>query len=1203
MPNITKLVCILLFMGMTLPVFSQTYLVDDFGAIGDGVTDDYIAIQNALYALRVTGGTLEFTSGKTYIISEGLSLYMFSVVNDYLITSTGAEKATIKMQDGTPLTWGHWMIVLTMSRNVTVRNLVWDGNRDTRCPIKEQSGVSVFFITGGSDGTRLENLDLINSPMDNLYIVVHPGQVQMTDFEMHNCRLENAFRNNMSVISGRNFRIIGCQFIGANGTDPQSGIDFEPDHSSVDGYGNMTVEGCLFKDNVRYGIELTFVKPGDGTSTIKNNTFDNNGILIGGKYCEIHNNIFINQDHQHLHRFNTRDGIIYFHSNFSGSNNDVYNNYLYDNHMPPGSHLAHFMSNVGADNHLHDNYGHGNTVNAFVLNNSNPPQTVSNNVLLNRREMGYWSMDNSEVNGTTLTDLSDFNNDGLIVNAPTSVSGKINEALDFSPDNKYVSIDTSNNLNIQINITLSTWLKWNGPNADAQQVFIGRKNDWRFGIANDGRIGFYSAMASDTSYNADWIRADLADALPINEWKFVSYTYDGRYAKLYIDGVEVKSEQANGVLGTSESKIYIGSFGSTIYSFNGSIDEVKIYNYALTSSEITKLKASTYYVDFTTGNDMSDGLSPATAFKTITKINNLDLSAGDHVLFNRGESWKGTRLYIEDRHGFLGSEIVYGAYGTGAKPILSSIVSHPHIWTNVGGNIWKADNPPAEHPERMLIDGAEKLRANIPAELDGVTYFWRYDNDTNDLYIYSATNPNGGMGLGVSIEYTADFPVIVGESEFIKIEDLDLQGGWTAIFINELSQHISLENMNLGKYASDGVVTNASSNTPADYPQYITIDNCTFDAFFAFDYSSAGDYAGSSDRGSGDGIRAEALTIGEIKNCTFKNWGHASWSLNGGLALKVSEVKVHDNFMTSPDITYGGRIGVDDAVNNEIYRNHIKNTTVQSQLNGQNNHYHHNIFDGTTNTPIVTSVIDAGIEMQGYGESEVMNNIFENNIIANTEGPGFRISGNNDNDIHNNIIRNNIIYNCGTVVSGVSLTVESDLFEETFNNTFSNNLIFSSLTAQSCDFRGVVYDVAGFNSQTGTDGYNLTNNIGVDPIFVDPGNSDFHLQGTSPCVEGGGDIIATRDYDGNPIPLADKADIGAYEFGIYWNGSVSYGWHIPENWSTNLVPTAIDSVTIPRPEFFKFHPKVGYSDEVKKITVHEKSRLHFINNVTFDIKE
>ena len=534
------------------------------------------------------------------------------------------------------------------------------------------------------------------------------------------------------------------------------------------------------------------------------------------------------------------------------------------------------------------------------------------------------------------------------------------------------------------------------------------------------------------------------------------------------------------------------------------------------------LSQNTYYVDATNGNDNNNGLSASTPWKTISKVNDETFNAGDEILFKRDEIWNGERLTIENNMGASTNKITYSAYGNGEKPIINVIVPKSHNWTYISNNIWKATNSPNEHPERLLINGTEILRANIYSELDGINYFWFYNKNTNDLYLHSTTDPTSSI-----ISYTSDLPLIIGDSINIVIKNIDFQGGWTAIYITSNSKNIQLKNLNIGKYSREGIIVSTDSTSPVDYPENILVDNCTFDAFFTFDYSMAADYEDSADRGSSDGIRTEVLINGEISNCFFKNWGHASINIDGEL---VSNITISNNYLTSPDICYGGRIAVDDANHVEIYNNQIINTSIQSQLNGQTNHYHHNIFAGTTNTPIVTDVVDAGIELQGYSNSEVTNNIFENNIILNTEGPAIRISGNNNYNIYNNTFRNNIVYNCGTYINGKSIVIEANGYASTYDNSFNNNLIYNDNTTQTCDFRTTTSNVATFNTIS-NDGYQITNNIADDPLLVDTDNEDYHLTVNSPCINSGTITLATLDFEGNTIPSnGTNTDIGIYEY-------------------------------------------------------------------------
>jgi hypothetical protein len=75
-------------------------------------------------------------------------------------------------------------------------------------------------------------------------------------------------------------------------------------------------------------------------------------------------------------------------------------------------------------------------------------------------------------------------------------------------------------------------------------------------------------------------------ALPVNTWSFLAATYDGATLRLYVNGTQVASQARTGLITASASPLQIG--GDSIYGqfFQGMIDEVRVYNVALTPSQI-----------------------------------------------------------------------------------------------------------------------------------------------------------------------------------------------------------------------------------------------------------------------------------------------------------------------------------------------------------------------------------------------------------------------------------------------------------------------------------------------------------------------------------------------------------------------------------------------------------------------------------------
>lgn len=87
------------------------------------------------------------------------------------------------------------------------------------------------------------------------------------------------------------------------------------------------------------------------------------------------------------------------------------------------------------------------------------------------------------------------------------------------------------------------------------------------------------------------------------------------------------------------------------------------------------LFATTYYVS-NSGDDTNSGLSPADPWSSIDKINSSTFLPGDSILFNRNDTWN-ERLKVPTA-GTSGLNILFGAYGTGSKPIIDVLSNDIH---------------------------------------------------------------------------------------------------------------------------------------------------------------------------------------------------------------------------------------------------------------------------------------------------------------------------------------------------------------------------------------------------------------------------------------------------------------------------------------------------------------------------------------------
>jgi len=116
-----------------------------------------------------------------------------------------------------------------------------------------------------------------------------------------------------------------------------------------------------------------------------------------------------------------------------------------------------------------------------------------------------------------------------------------------------------------------------------------------------------------------------------------------------------------------------------------------IFNLSLSLIIINKANAANYYLS-AKGNDSSNGLSPSTAWQSISKLNASfpSIPLGSKICFRRGDTFHGS--IIIGKSGTSIDPIVITAYGEGPKPIITGF-STISVWTALGNNIYEATVP------------------------------------------------------------------------------------------------------------------------------------------------------------------------------------------------------------------------------------------------------------------------------------------------------------------------------------------------------------------------------------------------------------------------------------------------------------------------------------------------------------------------------
>ena len=254
--------------------------VKQFGATGDGVTDDSEAIQNAIKATPKTGGILYFPPGK-YIQGDGTGLdyqpddttyseptnrdirYIFDSYDHLTISGYGA---VIEANINNPSTQKHAGLVFTNCTNILIQGLTYDGRLDKRPKTKLGDGSGWnnqhgIHIQGYNENITLMDVTCTRCMIDGFAMGGSDANKKLkpTGIRMLNCTSTYNYRQGLSVVSADNGEILNCQFsyTGAiKATPPCAGIDFECNETTEERNNNWIVHNCKFLNNVGTGVAI-----------------------------------------------------------------------------------------------------------------------------------------------------------------------------------------------------------------------------------------------------------------------------------------------------------------------------------------------------------------------------------------------------------------------------------------------------------------------------------------------------------------------------------------------------------------------------------------------------------------------------------------------------------------------------------------------------------------------------------------------------------------------------------------------------------------------------------------------------------------------------------------------------------------------------------------------------------------------------------
>lgn len=203
--------------------------------------------------------------------------------------------------------------------------------------------------------------------------------------------------------------------------------------------------------------------------------------------------------------------------------------------------------------------------------------------------VAYWNFDEGQ--GQTSQDSTANNQDGTLgstgsgdSNDPTwqtedmCVSGK---CLSFDGSNDYISVPHTAIINPTTAVTISTWVKFNNA-SDYHRIIDQPSEDFLLNLeTNSGNSKTLRFVINGSP------AIESNSGVPLNEWFHVAATYDGATMRMYINGVlQADTESYSSAINQNSGDIVIGRAPNTAYPMPGYLDEMKIYNIALTEAQV-----------------------------------------------------------------------------------------------------------------------------------------------------------------------------------------------------------------------------------------------------------------------------------------------------------------------------------------------------------------------------------------------------------------------------------------------------------------------------------------------------------------------------------------------------------------------------------------------------------------------------------------
>ena len=601
--------------------------------------------------------------------------------------------------------------------------------------------------------------------------------------------------------------------------------------------------------------------------------------------------------------------------------------------------------------------------------------------------VGYWKF--SEGSGTRVRDISSKENIGTLSNFNFNansgyVSGKYGKALQFDGINDVVNIGNPSPLNTDFtNITVGAWIYSNGTQS-TDAALVGKFTVWGFTL-HYNTLYFYINNGGNgitTSYSSYH-----------NGWHFITATFSsnnsgGGTMKMYVDGMLKSTRTSNYGSTGSGGNVAIGGSPAGTTPFNGTVDEVMIYNRTLSSGEISIIYNNSPHATGETwnctinatdsrgiiGNQNSTAItisSTSTIAPTITNVQIKPSPAYDNDVLNCSASYndadgdKGNVTFSW----YNGSTLYWSV--TQFNKQNGTVVNEPLTWVDKTGLVgyWK------------FSEGS----GNEAKDISG-------NNNNGNLVGNTAWNSSGKYGSGLTFDGAGDY-VNVTNSPTISVTTNALTlSAWIKLDYNMQAIDIIVDKKGeiwalQGSQQGDGTKIQFDISTAGSQSKLDTNTQFTTKGVW---YHIAGTWDGTTMRIYVNGMQENAMNKSGTLATNNNDFVIGGYDTTSGYDFKggIDEVMIFNRSLSASEIT-------------ALYSNspHFSGETWNCTINATDS----SETAGAPNSAIITIESVSGYEPKWkhvtvtYSSSRKEKKIYVDNVLVRTE----KLSGLSDYKINN----------------------------------------------------------------------------------------------------------------------------------------------------------------------------------------------------------